>query len=148
MIGSFFIGEFPTHVASRASATSLLFPGRPERLNTPGFRCGEWRALGRKNLQADSHHLNEPPLLMQLLLILCFQQAVCERAGRPQAQRVTISASPAPSREEGDALRGRSYHKANRRSCTSSCSHDYVFLKHHLHLHCHIHIHHLFHLHL
>ncbi|KAG7174710.1 putative G-protein coupled receptor-like [Homarus americanus] len=38
MICSFLVGEFPTHVASRASATSLLFPGQPQYLYTQGFR--------------------------------------------------------------------------------------------------------------
>ncbi|CAL4098663.1 unnamed protein product, partial [Meganyctiphanes norvegica] len=38
MICSFLVGEFPTHLASRASATTLLFPDEPEKLHQTSFR--------------------------------------------------------------------------------------------------------------
>ncbi|XP_064092084.1 probable G-protein coupled receptor B0563.6 [Macrobrachium nipponense] len=38
MICSFLLGEFPTHIASRSSAVTLLFLGRPDLLYTSSFR--------------------------------------------------------------------------------------------------------------
>ncbi|KAL7644958.1 UNVERIFIED_CONTAM: hypothetical protein RMT77_004775 [Armadillidium vulgare] len=38
MICSFLIGEFPTHIASRSSAVSLLFPSQPHQVDEVPFR--------------------------------------------------------------------------------------------------------------